>query len=346
MPSPQNKNSDHGLLLAGDIGATNTRVALYEVGGDLRQPKRVQNFKGQDYPGLVEILREYLQEVDEPVLAACFGAAGPVVEGQIKLTNLAWTVDAAELCSEFGLRGAWLINDLKAIANSVPILQPSELHSLKDGIPEPRGNIAVIAPGTGLGIGYLTWAAGHYRAYATEGGHSDFAPGNPLQDEMLLYLRPKFPQLAVEHVCSGIGLPNVYGFLKETGRAKEPAWLADELAAVEDVTPVIVDNALAGKPGSELCQMTLEIFVSVLAAEAGNLALLFGATAGVFLAGGMPPRVLPAFKRFNFMQTFLAKSGYEYYLDRFPVQVVLNSEAGLLGAAEFGMQQLLDPEGV
>ncbi|MCL5428862.1 MAG: glucokinase [Chloroflexi bacterium] len=346
MASTKKQKRKTGLLLAGDIGATNTRVALFDPEGDLRKPTRVNTYAGADYPGLVEVLRDYLKGSDTPVVAACFGAAGPVVEGQVSLTNINWVVNSAELCAKFGWQFAWLINDLKAIANAIPLLEPDELKMLNAGIPEKHGTIAVIAPGTGLGIGYLTWAAGRYRAYATEGGHADFAPVNAIQDEMLGYLRGKFKQVAIEHVCGGVGLPNIYEFLKASGRAEEPAWLANELVTSPDPTPVIVDNAMAAKPGSEICQQTMEIFITVLAGEAGSLALQLGATGGIYIGGGIPPRILPAFERYGFMQTFLAKTGYEYYLERFPVNIILHPEPGLLGAADYGVQQLHYPEGV
>jgi len=346
MPSSKGKQSNGDLLLAGDIGATNTRLAIYAIHGDLRTPMRAASFMGNEYAGLVEILQEFLPTGGEAVQAACFGVAGPVVEGRVRLTNLPWVVDSAELMDKYGWQGVWLLNDLQAIANSVPLLGGHELQTLKAGVQEPQGNVAVIAPGTGLGIGYLTWAGGRYHAHATEGGHADFAPANELQDELLSFLRRTFPQVAIEFICSGLGLPNVYGFLKETGRAEEPDWLAEELSTAKDKTPVIVEHALALTPGGEICQQTLEIFVDVLAAEAGNLALLYGSTGGVYLAGGIPPRLLTAFQRFSFMETFVAKTGYEYYLERIPVHVILDSEAGLIGAAAFGIQQLLPPERV
>ncbi len=346
MASRKNKKSKRGLLLAGDIGATNTRVALFDPWGSLRKPLRVKNFAGADYPGLIEALRDYLQGVEKPVIAACFGAAGPVIEGRVKLTNINWVIDSKELCKEFDLQDAWLINDLKAIANAVPLLKPRDVKVLNKGIPEKHGTIAILAPGTGLGIGFLTWASGRYHAYATEGGHADFAPVNSLHDELLKYLRGKFKQVAVEHVVAGVGIPNIYDFLRASGRAQEPTWLASEISRATDTTRVIVDNALAAKPGSEICQLTLEIFITILAGEAGNLALQFGATGGVYIGGGIPPRVLPSFDQYHFIQTFLAKIGYEYYLDRFPVKIILHPEPGLLGAADYGIQQLLNPQGV
>jgi len=340
------KQKGKGLLLAGDVGATKTKLALYDPSGDLCKPQNVQTFQGQDYPGLVEVLSEYLTRAKKKPLAACFGIAGPVVDGHVKMVNLNWEIDAAELCSDFGLRAAWLINDLKAVANAVPLLKSNELHSINKGKPELHGTVAVIAPGTGVGIGYLTWAADRYQAYATEGGHANFAPANALQDELLAFLRGKYSQVALEHVCSGLGLPNVYEFFKSTGRAEEPAWLAQELAAAEDATPLIVEHALAAKPGSEICQLTLQVFVEVLGAAAGNLALTLGATGGVYLGGGISPRILPAFERFGFMDAFLNKIGYRDYLARFPVHVILNPESALLGAADYGRQQLQHPEGV
>jgi glucokinase len=321
-------------------------VALYDPKGDLRKPSRVRTYAGADYPGLVEVLRDYLEGVNKPVIAACFGAAGPVIEERVKLTNINWIVDSKELCDEFGLKAAWLINDLKSIANAVPLLKDSELKVLNKGIPEKRGTIAVMAPGTGLGVGFLTWAAGRYHAYATEGGHADFAPVVADHDEMLSYLRGKFKQVSVEHVGAGVGLPNVYEFLKASGRAEEPGWLADEMAAASDPTRVIVENSINGKAGAEICQQTLEIFVTVLAGEAGSLALTFGSTGGVYIGGGIPPRILPAFERYAFMRTFLAKIGYEYWLERFPVKIMLHPEPGLLGAADYGVQQLASLEGV
>jgi len=340
------KRKAKGLLLAGDVGATKTKLALYDPNGDLRKPKNKRTFQGQDYPGLVEVLHNYLLDGKEKISAACFGIAGPVVNDRVKMVNLNWEIDAGELCDEFGLQAAWLINDLKAVANAVPLLKPNELHSINKGRPESRGTITVIAPGTGVGIGYLTWAAGRYQAYATEGGHANFAPANALQDELLAFLRGKYSQVALEHVCSGLGLPNVYEFFKSTGRAAEPAWLAQVLAAAEDTTPLIVEHALAAKPGSEICQLTLQVFVEVLGAACGNLALTLGATGGVYLGGGIPLRILPAFERYGFMDAFLEKISYRDYLARFPVHVILNPESALLGAADYGRQQLQHPQGV
>lgn len=341
---PRTRSAEY--LLAGDIGATNTRLALFDLRGDLRRPRRLQSFLGADYSSLNAVLREYLRSSKDKVVAACFGIAGPVVQNHVRMINLDWEIDADDLCDEFGFRSAWLINDLKAVANSIPLLRPDELHSLNAGVAEERGALAIIAPGTGLGIGYLTWSAGRYHAFASEGGHASFAPEGRLQDELLAYLRGKFAQVAIEHVCSGVGLPNVYEFLKARGHATEPGWLAAELAAAEDPTRVIVENGLARKPGSEICQLALQTFVQVLGAASGNLALGFGATGGLYVGGGIPPRIVPVLESYGFMKAFLGKIGYESYLSRFPVNVILNTESALLGAAEYGRQQLLHPRSV
>ena len=328
------------MILAGDVGATKTKLGLFALSDDLHHPSNVIEFQGEDYKDLESVLREYRKAGDYKISAACFGVAGPVVEGRVRMTNLDWTVDAANLCAEFGWQHVWLINDLKAIANSVPFLNRGETYTLNEGFPETTGTIVVLAPGTGLGVGYLNWAAGRYHAFATEGGHADFAPSNELEDELLGFLRKKLGQVAVEHVCSGIGLPNIYEFLKVSGREGEPAWLAVELAGSDDVTRIIVENAIGRKPGSEICQTAIAVFVSALASHAGSLGLGFGATGGVYIGGGIPPRILPAFEEFKFAETFIGKMDYQDYLSRFPLHVILNTESGLLGAAAYGQQQL------
>lgn len=328
-------------ILAGDLGATKTNLALFDPAALQAGPQRQASYLNAEHRGLHAIVRSYLQ--DKPGLGvhtACFGVAGPVIDNHVRMINLDWEVDATELCAEFGWQSAWLINDLKALANAVPLLPEREVHVLQAGVAEQGGSIAVLAPGTGLGIGYLTWAAGRYTAYATEGGHASFAPETELQQELLAWLRPQLGQVAVEHVCAGVGLPNVYAFLKASGHAAEPAWLADELGEQgDDNNVIIVKHALAQTPGSEICQLTLQLFVEILGAVAGNLALGLGATGGVYLGGGIPPRILPALQRYGFMKFFLGKGGYEQYLERFPVRLILDPGVALLGAAAYAQQQ-------
>ncbi|MCW5876583.1 MAG: glucokinase [Anaerolineales bacterium] len=336
-----NAQSSHGYLLAGDIGATNTRLALFSD-EDPYTPQHLAKFKGQAYPSLVDVLHEYLAEAPGPILGASLGVAGPVVAERVQLTNLAWAIDAAELRASFGWERIWLLNDLQAIASSVEQLGPADLHTLQVGQPELQGSRFVIAPGTGIGVSYLVWDGRRYRAYPTEGGHADFAPADAVQDELLAFLRGRYPQVHVEHVCSGLGIPNIYDFLLASGRAQAPGALAEQLAAAADRTPLIIDAALAGEPEGEICRQVLDIFVDALAAEAGSLALSYGSTGGAYIGGGIPPRILGEFERRGFAALFAAKTGYESYLARMPIQVILNTGAGLLGAAAHGWRELAE----
>jgi glucokinase len=228
------------------------------------------------------------------------------------------------------------LNDLDAIAHEITNLQPVDLDTLHAGSAVSGGAIAVIAPGTGLGEAFLTWDGKHYRAHPSEGGHTDFAPTNALELEMLRYLQQRFGHVSYERVCSGRGLPNIYSYLKGTGYAEEPRWLADELASSADPTPIIIRGGLDDRP-CRLCRLTLDTFGSILAAEAGNLALKILATGGVYLAGGLPRRILSVLRGEGFMEAFKRKGRFADVLDRFPVHVILNPKVGLLGAAIYGL---------
>ncbi len=211
---------------------------------------------------------------------------------------------------------------------------------MNEGQAAPKGAIAVIAPGTGLGEAFLTWERDRYCAHPSEGGHSDFAPTDTLELGLLRYLWDRYEHVSYERVCSGLGLPNIYDYLRASGYAEEPMWLADRLAQARDATPVIVNNALDKDERCELCETTLRVFVSILGAEAGNLALKTLATGGVYLGGGIPPRILPALERSVFMRAFCNKGRFEELLANIPVHVILNSQAPLLGAAAYGADNL------
>jgi glucokinase len=295
-------------------------------------------FPSTDYPSLEALVREFLAQLDLKPEGASFGASGPVVAGRVTVTNLPWVIDETQLQAALNLSFVHLLNDLEAIAHAVPLLEPADLHNLNEGQPTPGGNIAVIAPGTGLGEAFLTWDGARYRPHASEGGHTDFAPTNPLEVELLRYLQHRYEHVSYEWVCSGQGLPNIYAFLKDGGYAEEPAWLAEQLAAADDPTPVIVNVALDDEKPSELCAATLNAFVSILGAEAGNLALKVLATGGVYLGGGIPPRILPALKRERFMKAFRHKGRLSGLLARMPVHVILNPKVALLGVACHGLE--------
>ena len=325
------------MLLVGDIGGTKTNLALFADDGGPRAPRAEATYPSADYSGLDVIVRDFLTGTGFRADRACFGVAGPVVEGRAAVTNLPWILSESELQDATGIAWVRLLNDLTAIACAVPFLVEDELHTLNIGDPTPGGALAVIAPGTGLGEAFLTWDGSRYRPQPSEGGHASFAPVSLIQVELLHYLFGRFSHVSSERVCSGSGIPNIYAYLRESGRATEPEWLAQEIAAASDPTPVIVGAALDESRPSELCAATLETFVSILGGEAGNLALKVLATGGVYLGGGIPPRLLGPLEAPAFLESFRGKGRMADLLDRVPVHVILNPKAALLGAAYAGL---------
>jgi glucokinase len=326
------------MLLAGDIGGTKTNVAIFAPEDGPRVPLVEATFPSARYPTLEAVIREFLSRVDLTVSQACFGVAGPVVNGRATVTNLPWEMEETQLATTLELEAVHLLNDLESIANAIPLLEADDLYTLSDREPTPGGAIAVIAPGTGLGEAFLTWDGTRYEAHPSEGGHADFGPANELELGLFRYLLDIYGHVSWERVCSGIGLPNIYTYLKASSYAEEPSWFADKLAAASDPTPVIVNNALGEGERCELCVATLDTFVSVLGAEAGNLALTVLATGGVYLGGGIPPRILPALSGGAFMRSFQSKGRFSGLMSSLPVHVILNPKSALLGVARHGLQ--------
>jgi glucokinase len=324
------------LVLAGDIGGTKTNLAIFSRERGLHDPIAEATFVSANYPDLESVAQAFLSKTELTVEHAAFGVAGPVLNGAARITNLPWEMTEAKLQDALGVKSVKLLNDLESIADAVPILEADDLSALNDVRPEPHGPMGVVAPGTGLGEAFLLWVNDGYRAFASEGGHADFAPGNELEGDLLRYLQRKFGRASYERVCSGLGIPNVYRFLRDCAYIQESAWVAEQLAASHDPTPVIVTNALTEQP-DPLCARVMEIFASVLAAKAGNLALTVMATGGIYLGGGIPPRILPLLQREAFMNTFRYKGRLSTLMARIPVRVILNSKAGLLGAARMAM---------
>jgi glucokinase len=325
------------MLLAGDIGGTKTDLAVFSAEKGPRSPLAQARFHSADYPSLEAMAREFLGHVSLPVNRACFGVAGPVVGGRARLTNLPWFLEEMILREALNLQAARLLNDLEAIANAVPHLLPSDLHTLSTGVPVTGGTIAVIAPGTGLGEAFLTWEGTDYHAHPSEGGHADFAPISPAEIELLRYLQVRFGHVSCERVCSGSGIPNLYDYLKHSGAALPSSEVAARLAAAEDRTPLILQAALDSQRPCPLCAATLRLFISILGAEAGNLALKVLATGGVYLGGGIPPRILPALADGSFLEAFRRKGRLAELLARVPVQVI-TSRVALIGAASYGLR--------
>ncbi|MDZ7696350.1 MAG: glucokinase [Deltaproteobacteria bacterium] len=324
-------------VLAGDIGGTKTNLAVFTAESGLNAPITEATFPSGDYPSLEVIVQEFLSGTQTKIDIASFGVAGPVVNGKSKITNLPWMMDEARLANALGIASVHLLNDLLALASAVPLLTGKDLHVLNTGRAVSGGPMAVVAPGTGLGEAYLTWDGTTYRAHASEGGHADFAPSNALEIGLLQYLLKRFDHVSYERVCSGSGLVNIYTYLKDSGYAEEPAWLADQMASVHDPTPAIVQAALDEERPCRLCQATLNMFISILGAEAGNVALKVMASGGVYLGGGILPRIVSAIEKGPFMEAFGRKGRMSHLLEDIPVYVILNPKAALMGAACHGM---------
>lgn len=327
------------MLLAGDIGGTKTVLAVYDPDMGPRHPLHRTTFPSKDFASLEDIVDTYLQSHSLPISHAAFGVAGPVVAGRAEITNLPWIIERQNLKSTFGLGDVHLLNDLEAVATSIPILEGDDLSVLNMGKVDPHGAIAVIAPGTGLGEAFMVWADSGYRAFPCEGGHTDFAPVGELQRSLLLYLQDKFSHVSYERVCSGIGIPNLYSFLRDSGQYEEPAKLAEQLKLARDRTPLIVGNALT--EATPICVETLNLFIDILAREAGNLALKVLATGGVYLGGGIPPRILPQLQQRRFMESFISKGRFRDLLVDIPVKVICRPDAAILGVARDGLRMVL-----
>ncbi len=318
------------MILAGDIGGTHTRLALFDPNDGKLRLRREENYRSQDHKGLNEIVTAFVGNQSERITAACFGVAGPVVQGRVTASNLPWVVDAAELSRLLKVDPVLLINDLVAHAYGLDQLAPTDLLELNAGVEAP-GNTALIAPGTGLGeAGLFADAAGRH-PFASEGGHTDLAPRNELEVGLLQYLLKKFDRVSYERILSGPGIENIYDFLRDSGRENESDWLREQHAAAEDRSQLISRLALEGK--ANICVHTMDIFVELLGAEAGNVALKFMATGGLFIGGGIAPKILPILKKTIFLQAFTSKGGMQGLLKAIPVRVVLNDKIGLMGAA-------------
>ena len=327
------------MLLGGDIGGTKTLLGLYKPESGARQPLAQTEFKSAAYSGLEEMVRNFLRQAKQTPTCACFDVAGPVIKGRARLTNLPWLLEEEALARGLGLKRVVLLNDLKAIAYAVPHLQDEDFHTLNVGQPDPEGAIAVVAPGTGLGEAFLVRSGSEHVACSSEGGHASFAPTNETQADLWRHVANKFGHVSYERVCSGHGLPNIYNFLRDTNFASEPPEFGAEMAAAADPTPLIVQAALDDPAANPLCAETMKIFVAILGAEAGNLALKVLATGGVYLAGGIPRRILPLLTDGRFMQALVNKGRFADLLGNIPVQVVL-SRAALLGAVLYGFHHL------
>jgi glucokinase len=341
------------MILAGDIGGTHARLSYYRQNaggdnGDARGNKsfssvRETTYASKEFRGLDEIVIKFVSETGIRPTIACFGIAGPVLNGRVETPNLPWVVESSRLAQELQLDSVSLINDLEAQAWGIQCLGPEDTVALNQTPPNqfipsqdqltPAGNQAVVAAGTGLGEAGLIWDGERHHIFACEGGHCDFAPRNELEIDLLRYLLTRFGHVSYERIISGPGLVNVYLFLKDTHRGEEPQWLRDEIAA-GDPGAAISQAAVSGK--AALAEHALDLWVSIFGAEAGNMALKVLATGGLFLAGGIAPKILPKLTGPLFMQSFVSKGRMQPLLEAIPVSVIINGKTGLLGAASYG----------
>jgi glucokinase len=329
------------VLIAGDIGGTKTQLGIFSSEDGPQCPLAQAKYHSSDYPSLQLIVKKFLLGVKNPVDQACFAVAGPVINGHVKTTNLPWLVDETILAEALRLnpKSVHLLNDLEAMARAVPILRPNDIQTINTGVPIPGGAIGVIAPGTGLGEAFLTWEGVRYLARSSEGGHADFAPTNRRQIGLLEYLQKNLDHVSVEHVCSGIGIPHIYGYLRDVERIPEKLEVAALIASAADPSILIIHHALDSENSSRLCELTIDMFVSILASEAGNLAVKVLATGGIYLAGGVVTHMLASLQTPAFMQSFKRKGRLSELMTQIPIHVIVSLPA-LTGAAAYGLANL------
>lgn len=322
------------MILAGDIGGTHARLAFFELETDRFRLVSSAVYPSREYSGLDEIVTKYVGSAGIQPDKACFGVAGPVRNGRVETSNLPWVVEARRLASELRIPEAALINDLEANAWGVGELAAGDVVALNQVKGTPGGNQAVIAAGTGLGEATMFWSGSRYEVIASEGGHCDFAPRNELEVDLFRYLNGRFGHVSYERIVSGPGLVNVYRFLVDTGRGSEAKWLREEMQH-SDPAAAVSKAAVEGK--CAVCEQALDLFVSVYGAEAGNLALKSLATGGVFLSGGIAPKLLAKLTGPLFMQAFVSKGRLQPLLEAIPVKVITNDQTALLGAARYAV---------
>ncbi len=332
-------SGDGPVILGGDIGGTKTWLGIFRASGrDAAAPlalQRAAKYSSKSAAGLDQLIAEFLEDERDPVDFACFGLPGPVRGRRVRLVNLPWEVDADALAERFRFKAAFLINDLVANAYGIGELSPRDFAVLHEGAPDAAGNMAVVSPGTGLGEAGIFWDGRKHTPFACEGGHCDFAPRTELEVDLLRHLFAPYGHVSFERVLSGsMGIPNIYGFLRDTGRSPETPAIAEALKT-GDAGSIISKAAL--DDSCPLCAQTMELFAGILGAEAGNLALKTMATGGVFIGGGIAAKTLPLLQRPPLLEAFFAKGRFGEFMTKIPLRVILNDRAALLGAARHAL---------
>ncbi len=326
------------LILAGDLGGTNFRVAIFRDDAEMSR-LHFAKFHSADHSSVEEMVGIFLKDLtlDSPLRTASFGVPGPNIAGVVTASNLGWKIEINALPKLIGVPRVEVLNDLESTAYGLSALLQTDLAPLQAGSGSHAGNQCVIAPGTGLGEAGLFWDGARHTPWACEGGHADFAPTDELQHDLLTFLRREYGSVSFERVVSGMGIANIYRFLRDTGRGVETPAVASEIME-QDAAAVIDKHAADGS--CPLCRSTMDLFIRALGAEAANLALKTMATGGVFLGGGIPPKILPLLRRSLFLESFLNKGRLRPLLETMPINVVLNDETALLGSAKNALRML------
>ena len=324
------------MILAGDIGGTKVNLGLYRENSGQLESLKITRYQCCDYSGIDQILDVFMRDIDSAPEIVCFGVAGAVIDGSCHLTNLDWNIDSSIIRKSVGANQVLLINDLAALACSVLFLGSNEIEVLQKGIFED-GVIAVIAAGTGLGQAFLVPGGhGRYRILETEGGHCDFAPRNLIETQLLGFLLRDFGRVSIERVLSGAGIFQLYQFVCENQKLKEPDWLTQKFY---DSTPekIIVEHGLNGK--SNACKMAIEMFAEIYGAIAGNMALQLKATGGVYVGGAIASNIVSILRGGSFIESFNAKGRFRQWLERVPVHLINNEASHLLGATQYALNK-------
>ncbi len=318
-------------VLAADIGGTKTRLAIMEVDGTRLRVERESSYPSHSFDTFDALLAEFLMDTQAPAHAA-LGVAGPIKGRVVNVTNLPWYIDADVLQERFSFSSCELLNDLEATAYGLPALDADDQLILQQGDPAPHGNAAVIAAGTGLGEAGLFWDGHQHHPYATEGGHTSFSPQNDLEVDLLRYLQGLYGHVSWERVVSGMGLPDLHDFFRAYRKSAAPQWLGEEMRN-EGVAAAVSRAAMAGS--DDICVETMDCFVRLYGAEAGNLALKTMSRGGLYVGGGIAPKILPLLQQGRFMEAFLDKGRMRPLLEAMPVRVILNDRVALFGPALF-----------
>ena len=330
-------SEDREFVLAGDIGGTKTNMALFHMVNDRPIASVVETYASRDEPGFEKIVQDFLGKHGVFVSSACFGVAGPVIDGRCRATNLPWVISEKKITKSVGFEYVKVVNDLEAMAYGIPLLKGSDIFPLNTQKIKKKKNFGLIAPGTGLGMVLSIWNNGRYLAVSSEGGHSDFVPANREEFMLSQYIKRRYGHASMERIISGPGIENIYMWLRDSGRYKEPRWLLKHMNQM-DPSRVITQAAMKNK--TPICVKTLNIFISALGAAAGNLALTGLTLGGIYLGGGIPHKILPWLKSGLFMDSFVAKGRFKNMLKGIAVRVLLNEKTPLQGAASIAFDSI------